>query len=58
VLGYANSGSLYHAGKQLDLALLVCKEQNDLSEVGNGFPEPPGNHDERENKRLFIFRVP
>ena len=32
--GYANSGSLYHAGKQLDMAMLVCKEQNDLSEVG------------------------
>lgn len=31
--GYANSGSLYHAGKQLDMAMLVCKEQNDLSEV-------------------------
>jgi len=31
--GYANSGSLYHAGKQLDQALLVCKEQKDLSQV-------------------------
>jgi len=33
--GYANSGSLYHAGKQLDNAILVCKEQNDLTEVEN-----------------------
>ena len=33
LLGYANSGSLYHAGKQLDQALLVCKEQKDLSQV-------------------------
>lgn len=33
--GYANSGSLYHAGKQLDHAVLVCKEQGDLSEVEN-----------------------
>jgi len=31
--GYANSGSLYHAGKQLDQAVLMCKESNDLSEV-------------------------
>jgi len=31
--GYANSGSLYHAGKQLDNAILICKEQNDLIEV-------------------------
>jgi len=30
---YANSGSLYHAAKQLDQALLVCKEQNKLEEV-------------------------
>jgi len=31
--GYANSGSLYHAGKQLDQALLVCKERGDLTEI-------------------------
>lgn len=30
---YANSGSLYHAAKQLDQALLVCKEQGRLEEV-------------------------
>lgn len=32
-LGYANSGSLYHAGKQLEQALFISKEQNDLSQV-------------------------
>ncbi|XP_023338769.1 gamma-soluble NSF attachment protein [Eurytemora carolleeae] len=31
--GYANSGSLYHAGKQLEQALFISKEQNDLSQV-------------------------
>ena len=36
-IGYANSGSLYHAGKQLDHAVLVCKEQGDLSEVSAQF---------------------
>jgi len=31
--GYANSGSLYHAGKQLDQAMLICKEQNDFTDI-------------------------
>ena len=31
--GYANSGSLYHAAKQLDQAMLVSKEENDFSDV-------------------------
>lgn len=30
---YANSGSLYHAAKQLEGALLVCREQGRLDEV-------------------------
>lgn len=30
---YANCGNLYHAGKQLDQALLVCKEQGKLEDV-------------------------
>jgi len=30
---FANSGSLFHAGKQLEQCLLVLKEQGDLSEV-------------------------
>ena len=30
---YANSGSLYHAAKQLEGALLVCREQGRLEEV-------------------------
>jgi tetratricopeptide (TPR) repeat protein len=31
--GYANSGSLYHAGKQLEQALLISKEEKDFSQV-------------------------
>ena len=31
--GYTNSGSLYHAGKQLEQALFISKEENDLSQV-------------------------
>jgi len=31
--GYANSGSLFHAGKQLDQCLLICKEMGDLTDV-------------------------
>jgi len=30
---YANSGSLFHAGKQFDQALLICKEMGLLEEV-------------------------
>jgi len=30
---YANSGSLFHAGKQFDQALLICKELGHLEEV-------------------------
>ena len=30
---YANSGSLFHAGKQFDQALLICKEMGQLEEV-------------------------
>jgi len=30
---YANSGSLFHAGKQYDQALLICKEMGQLEEV-------------------------
>lgn len=30
---YANSGSLFHAAKQLDQALIICKEQKNLSEI-------------------------
>ena len=30
---YANSGILYHAAKQLEGALLVCREQGRLEEV-------------------------
>ena len=30
---YANSGSLFHAGKQLDQALLICKEMGQLEDA-------------------------
>jgi len=30
---YANSGSLFHAGKQFDQAMLICKEMGQLEEV-------------------------
>lgn len=30
---YANSGGLFHAAKQLDQAVLICKEQNNFTEV-------------------------
>jgi len=30
---YANSGSLFHAGKQFDQAMLICKEMGLLEEV-------------------------
>lgn len=31
--GYANSGSLFHAAKALDQAMMICKEQNNFKEV-------------------------
>eukprot|EP00088_Acartia_fossae_P054615 TRINITY_DN6294_c0_g2_i1.p1 TRINITY_DN6294_c0_g2~~TRINITY_DN6294_c0_g2_i1.p1 ORF type:complete len:311 (-),score=78.13 TRINITY_DN6294_c0_g2_i1:412-1311(-) len=31
--GYANSGSLYHAGKQLDLAMLIARDKGELSKI-------------------------
>ena len=30
---YANSGGLFHAAKQLEEALLICKEEKNMTEV-------------------------
>lgn len=31
--GYKNSGSIYHAAKQLDMSTLICRDKGDLSKI-------------------------
>ena len=52
--GYANSGSLYHAAKQLDQAMLVSKEENDFSDVSRQIEDMVPTEENKSPKSVML----